>query len=571
MAAVLGISAYYHDSAAALVVDGRVVAAMQEERFSRIKNDASLPLEAARACLRVAGLPAGALDAVVYYENPFAKLGRVLRWLLRTFPRSYRQFPRAITEQIGAKLWVLDQLAEALGLPRSRIHGSDHHLCHAASAFFLGPFQEAAVLTVDGVGEDATTTIFRGEGESLTPLGHISFPHSLGLLYGALTAYLGFEVNEGEYKVMGLAAFGQPRHREAFASLLTTHEDGSFELGLPYFDYGASAEVGFSRRMEELLGPRRPVGRPWDLEKDPDDRRYADVAATLQSVTEDALLGLAREARRRTGAQALCLAGGVALNAVANARLLREAGFARISVHPAAGDAGGALGAAVLGALARGDPRPAPLASAALGEEIDTASAWETALALGLRPVRVSDPAMEVASRLARGQIVAICQGRFEWGPRALGQRSLLALPHDPALRERLNRVIKQREPFRPFAPAIMASRAAAYFDEAPSDMTAFMTTVCPVKHEARERLAAVAHVDGTARLQTVTRTSAPFLADVLAEVEKMTETPVVLNTSLNGPGEPIVGSANDALGFFVARPVDAMLIGDVLLERAPA
>jgi carbamoyltransferase len=567
-AAVLGISAYYHDSAAALVIDGRVIAAMQEERFSRIKNDAALPIKAARACLRAGGIDAGALDAVVYYENPFAKLERVLVWLLRTFPRSVGQFPRALADQLGSKLWVLDRVSEELGIDRAKVSCTDHHRCHAASAFLLGPFEKAAVLTVDGVGEDATTTIWKGEGSTLTSLGSIGFPHSLGLLYGALTAYLGFEVNEGEYKVMGLAAFGQARYREKFASLVALNEDGSFQLALPYFAYDTASDVGFSSKMETLLGPRRPVGRAWDLEGNASDRHYADVAATLQAVTEDALLGLARAAKKRTGADALCLAGGVALNAVANARLLREAGFARVAVHPAAGDAGGALGAAILGSIERGDPRPVPLACAALGEEVDVTVADATARALGLSPKRVSDPARAIAEHLERGHIVAVCEGRFEWGPRALGQRSLLALPNDPAVRDRLNRVIKRREPFRPFAPAVLEDRAAELFEEAPNDMTPFMTTVCPVREDARAKLAAVTHVDFTARLQTVSASSAPFLADVLAAVTKMTHTPVVLNTSLNGPGEPIVASATDALGFFTSHPVDVMVIGDLVLER---
>ncbi len=568
MVAVLGISAHYHDAAAALVVDGVVVAAIQEERLSRIKNDAALPIHAARACLRRAGLAPGDLDAVVFYENPFAKLERVLMWLLRSFPRSYRQFPRAIADQLGSKLWVLDHLSEQLGVDRVKVEHADHHRCHAASAFFLSPFENAAVLTIDGVGESATTTMWRGEGRSLTHLGDIGFPHSIGLLYGALTAYLGFEVNDGEYKVMGLAAYGEPRYREKFASLFTLHADASFELSLPYFAYDTGSNVGFSPRLEELLGPRRVASKPWDLENDSTDRHYADVAATLQAITEDAVLALAREVKRRTSADALCLAGGVALNAVANARLLREAGFERIVVHPAAGDAGGALGAAILGALDRGAPRPTPLVTAALGDEIDVAIADSTARALGLVPERVSDPAATVAGLLERGKIVAVCEGRFEWGPRALGQRSLLALPADPAVRERLNRVIKRREPFRPFAPAVAADRAGDYFDESPNDMTPFMTTVCPVRSEAREGLRAVTHVDGTARVQTVTEASAPFLASVLAEVGKRTERPVVLNTSLNGPGEPIVGNATDALAFFTAHPADAMLIGDLLIER---
>ncbi len=568
MVAVLGISAHYHDAAAALVVDGEVIAAMQEERFTRIKNDAALPMHAARACLARGGIAAGDLDAVVYYENPFAKLERVLLWLLRSFPRSYRSFPRAIADQLGSKLWVLDHLAEQLGVDRKKVEHAEHHRCHAASAFFLSPFATAAVLTVDGVGESASTTLWKGDGRTLTRLGELAFPHSLGLLYGALTAYLGFEVNDGEYKVMGLAAYGTARYHDEFAKLFTLHADASFELALPYFAYDTGSDVGFSPLLEGLLGPRRPNGKAWDLDNDAGDRHYADVAATLQAVTESALLALAKDARARTGADALCLAGGVALNAVANARLLRESGFARIVVHPAAGDAGGALGAAVLGALERGAPRPAPLASAALGDEIDLEVADSTARALGLTPRRVTDPARATAELLERSAIVAICQGRFEWGPRALGQRSLLALPADPAVRERLNRVIKRREPFRPFAPAVPAELASRWFDDAPSDLTTFMTTVCPVRNDAREALRAVTHIDGTARVQTVSTTSAPFLDAVLAEVGRRAPTSVVLNTSLNGPGEPIVRSATDALAFFTSHPVDAMLIGDLLLER---
>ena len=566
MAAVLGISGYYHDAAAALVVDGRVVAAMQEERFSRIKNDAGLPRRAAQACLAAGGLAAADLDQVVFYEQPFAKLERVLMSLLRTFPRSLRQFPRALAAQLGQKIWVLDQIAEMLDVPRDRVTATEHHRAHAASAFFVSPFARAAVLTVDGVGEATSTALWRGDGDRLDCVGRIEFPHSLGLLYAGLTAYLGFEVNEGEYKVMGLAAFGAPRFRDEFARLVQLHGDGSFELALDYFGHLADAELGFGPRLEALLGPRRPPGKPWDLEHSAEDRRYADIAATLQAVTEDALLALAREAGRRTGADALCLAGGVALNAVANARLRREAGFARVFVQPAAGDAGAALGAALLGALGRGDPRPAPLASAALGTAISAAEAQALAEQLGLRWRRLDDVPAEVATRIAAGQLVAFCQGRFEWGPRALGQRSLLAAPSSPATRDRINRVVKRREPFRPFAPAVLADRAGELFADAPSDLTPFMTTVCPVRAERAAALGAVTHVDGTARVQTVAAGGA--LHAVLDAVGDATGVPVVLNTSLNGPGEPIVAAATEAVAFLVAHPIDALIVEDLLLTR---
>jgi carbamoyltransferase len=571
MSAILGISCDYHDAAAALVVDGVIVAAMQEERFSRRKNDPSLPLQAARAGLARGGLLPGDLDRVVFYEDTFAKLERVLASQARSFPRSLRQFPRAVSAQLGHKLWVLDRLAEALGVPRKKVGHVEHHRAHAASAFFTSPYPEAAVLTVDGVGEEASTVLWHGKDRELRALGSVAFPHSLGLLYAGLTAYLGFAVNEGEYKVMGLAAHGKPTRDEDFARLLMPGEQGAFSLGLPYFASMADAELGFGPALERLLGPRRPPGRPGDLAGSAEDRGYADIAASLQACTERALLALSTELRRRLPeVGALALAGGVALNCVAVARLARDSGFARLYVPPAAGDAGAALGAAILGALEAGDPRPAPLVTAALGEAISAADASDLAGALGLEVRRLSDPAAEVARRLGEGQLLGFCQGRFELGPRALGQRSLLAAPQEVATRERINRVIKQREPFRPLAPAVLASQAARYFAGTPSDLTPFMTTVCPVRADAPAPLGAVRHVDGSARVQTVTAASAPGLAAVLLAFERIGQPPVVVNTSLNGPGEPICGDATDALTFFLGHGLDALVIEDCLITAPP-
>jgi carbamoyltransferase len=570
MAAVLGISGEYHDAAAALVVDGAIVAAVQEERLSRIKNDARLPIHAALACLAHAGLTARDLDRVVFYEQPIDKLERVMVSTLRTFPRSLRQFPRAVAAQLGSKLWVVDRLAERLAVDRDKVVSTEHHRAHAASAFYTSPYPHAAVLTVDGVGEATSTALWHGDGRDLRELARLEYPHSLGLLYAGVTAYLGFEVNEGEYKVMGLAAYGQPRLRDEFAKLIQLHADGTFTLGLPYFAYLADAELGFGPAMEHLLGPRRPPHRPWDLDQAA-DRHCADIAATLQAVTEDALLGLAREVRRRTAAPALCLAGGVALNAVANARLAREAGFDRVFVHPAAGDAGGALGAAILGALALGDPRPAPLTTAALGLPIDVGATAMLASELGLTVRALPDVARDVARLIAGGKILAFCQGRFEWGPRALGQRSILANPADPASRERLNRAIKRREPFRPFAPAVLADRADAYFADAGGDLAPYMTTVCAIREPHRERLAAVRHVDGSARVQTVTTASAPAHADVLHALDREIGMPIALNTSLNGAGEPIIGDGTDALGFLLGHPIDGLVVGDLMITRGAA
>lgn len=564
MSATLGISANYHDAAAALVVDGALVAAMQEERFSRIKNDPSLPLSAARACLALAKLDPKDLTRVVFYENPYRKLERVLTMSLRTFPRSLSQFPRAIASQLSGKLQVLDELSSRLGVSRDRVTHREHHESHAASAFFLSPFERAAVLTVDAVGEETTTALWLGEGRSLTALERIAFPHSLGLLYSALTAWCGFEVNEGEYKVMGLAAFGQPRFREEFTKLITLAPDGSFSLGLDFFDSHTNTEVGFSPKLEALLGPRRSPGQPWDLASEA-DRRVADVACTLQTVLEEALLGLARRAKERTGADALCLAGGVGLNAVANARLARESGFRDFFVQPAAGDAGAALGAAILGALDSGDARPAPLESLSLGLPVSSDDARTIAKNLGLVVTPLSGPD-DVAGLLAKGEILAFAEGRFEFGPRALGNRSLLALPTPIAVKERLNRVIKRREPFRPFAPAVLEAEAPKFFEPFATRLAPFMVTVAGVKSEMRPSLEAITHVDGTARVQTV-KTNSRFGA-IIDAAGRRTGTPVVLNTSLNGKGDPIVGSVADAFAFFLGHSADALVVDDVLIRK---
>ncbi|MBW8743495.1 MAG: carbamoyl transferase [Sphingomonas sp.] len=568
MSAVLGISAYYHDSAAALIVDGEVIAAVQEERLSRRKNDPGMPQRAAEACLRQARLEAQDLDRIVFYENPFGRLERVVLSSLRAFPRSWRHFPAALQSQIGSKIWVLDGIAGALGVPRGKITTVGHHESHAASAFFPSPFEEAAILTVDGMGEDESTAIWHGADTDLRCLASIPYPHSIGLLYAAITAFLGFEVNEGEYKVMGLAAFGKPSFQNEFRTLLQLQADGAFELNTQYFAFHTDINIAFSPRLERLLGPPRQRGKAWDLTGDETDQRYADIAASLQWITEEALLGLAREARRRTGSANLCLAGGVALNCVANARLLRESGFSRIFVQPAAGDAGGALGAAMLGAIELDRERPARMTSAALGVPICNDAARALCGSLGLHWRYPGDILDEAADLVLRGKIGAFVRGRFEWGPRALGQRSIIASPADPGMRDRINQVVKKREPFRPFAPAVLSDRAADWFAEHDNDMTPFMTTTARVVERQAGDIGAVRHVDGTARVQTVTAQASSDFCGLLERMERNGAPPIVLNTSLNGAGEPIIGDEADALGFFMSHPVDFMVLGDILLEK---
>ncbi len=565
MAAVLGISAHYHDAAAAIVVGGEVIAAAHEERFSRVLGDPSLPLRAARFCLGRAGLGPGDLDAVVFYELPFAKLERLLVGSLRAFPRGAGGFVRALRSQLSEKIWVLDDLAERLDVPRSRVFAVSHHDSHAASAFFPSPYEDAAVLTVDGAGEHTTTAIWRGRGRELEPWWSQDLPHSLGLFYAAITAFCGFEVNRGEQKTMGLAAFGAPRFEAELRRVLRISGDGSFELDPRFVDVTGDRDEAFCPALVGLLGPPRPYGAPWRLEGP--DGRFADVAASAQALLEEAMLGLARRARSETGSSNLCLAGGVALNCVANARIAREAGFDGVFVQPAAGDAGGALGAAILGALSLGDPRPAPMRSAALGQPIDAGAGRALAQALGLRvsaPPRIAD---EIGRRLAEGEVIASAAGRCELGPRALGQRSLLAPAHDRRFRETINRTIKGREPFRPFAPS-MASEGAVLL-QSEREMTRFMTTVCPIAPSDADELEATLHVDGTARLHAVDADGAPELSDVLAAYTGACGRKAVLHTSLNAAGEPIVGSAEDAVLFFASHPgVDVLRIEDLLIER---
>ncbi|MFT5358828.1 MAG: carbamoyltransferase [Polyangiales bacterium] len=566
MAVVLGISAYYHDAAAALVVDGHILAAQQEERLSRIKNDSSLPRGAIDACLALGGIKRGELDRVVFYENPYRKLERVLVGSLSAFPRGARFFRRALRSQLGEKLWVLDALSDYCEVDRKSVHFVDHHESHAASALWCAPFDDAVALTVDGVGEEETTAIWtmaEGRPKRVASLGH---PHSLGLFYAAITAYLGFRVNEGEFKVMGLAAFGEPRFAAEMAALLKPMEAGSFALNARAFGDHLDVDKAFGPEFIRRLGKPRDPGREWNLD-DTEDKRFADVAASAQLALEEAMLRLARQAQERSGARHLALAGGVALNCRANARLLAETEFERVFVQPAAGDAGGALGAALLGASDEGDDVSGAWRAfvPGLGVAADPSKAMQVARHLGLQAERVADPHAECAERLHAGEIVAWVSGRAEWGPRALGHRSLLTRADDPALRDTLNRRIKGREAFRPFAPVMLEAAAGPLVDGAPNDMTPSMTTTCNVVD--RRALAACTHIDGTARVQTV---GAGGALEGLLNAASKRGMPALLNTSLNAAGEPLVAHVTDALDFFMRRKPDALFVEDVLITREP-
>ena len=574
---VLGISAHYHDSAAALLVDGEPVCAVQEERLSRRKNDAAFPLSAIEWCLEQARLEPDQLDAVVFYEKPMLKFERILTMALRGFPRTWGSFPRAMQNALGGKLWVKGIIRSQLGVRTDRILFCEHHQSHAAAAFLTAPTKSAAILTADGVGEWATLTLGRGEvdedGRTRIQLSReVRFPHSLGMLYSTFTAYLGFPVNEGEYKVMGLAAYGKPTYEELLKRIARRTPDGGVALDLSWFDFHHSARHSYSRKLVAELGPPREPWDPIDLQS-ADGRRYADVAASVQRVLEEILVDLARRLQRETGLQDLCLGGGVALNGVANARILRESGFRNVYVPSAPGDAGCALGAALYADRIHFARPHRPVADHPYwGPVADAGELTRVAGEDGFQPSRLPEAELirRVADELAQGRIVGWMQGACELGPRALGNRSILAAPHQRAMRDRLNRSIKYREEFRPFAPAVPLEHADRYF-ELPTGgarLARFMSGVFPVRPEWREKLAAVTHVDGTARLQTVDRAMAPAFHALLEAYGARTGIPVLLNTSFNLAGEPIVNRAIEGYSTFRRSGIDLLVAGDSLVVK---
>ncbi len=578
---ILGISAHYHDSAAALVVDGVPVGAVQEERLSRRKNDAGFPTSAIDWCLTHANLEPSDLDAVVFYERSMLKFERILTTALRAFPRSWRSFPQAIKNTLGEKVWVRGIISSHLGVARSKILFTDHHASHAAAAFFTAPTRKAALLTADGVGEWATLTVGRGErradGTSDIALGReVRFPHSLGMLYSTFTAYLGFKVNEDEYKVMGLAAYGRPTMIDAVRKVVRRLPDGGFALAPEYFDFHTSAERSYSSRFVDLFGPPRHPYDPIDLES-ADGRRYADCAATVQSVVEDILVDIAARLHRETGLDDLCFGGGVALNGLANARILREAGFDRVFVPAAPGDAGCALGAALYAdrVYFHNRDRDAP-DHPFWGPAVDARQLARVAREDGHEVDQLDDPTLfaRIANDLADGRIVGWMDGAAEFGPRALGHRSLLSAAHSTGTRDRLNRDIKRRESFRPFAPVVTSEAADRFFDLPPGGarLGRYMSGIFPVRTEWRSPLAAVTHVDGSARVQVLDREMAPRLYALLEAYGRRTGIPVLLNTSFNVAGEPIVTTALEGYTTFRRCAIDALVAGaTVVNKRAPA
>jgi len=577
---ILGISAHYHDSAAALLIDGVPVCAVQEERLSRHKNDASFPAGAIEFCLSHAHLEPAELDAVVFYERPMLKFERILTCALRAFPRSWRSFPQAIKNSLGEKVWARGIIASHLGVPREKIYFTSHHAAHAAAAFFTAPTRRAAILTADGVGEWATLTAGHGEREdegrsAITLRREIRYPHSLGMLYSTFTAYLGFAVNEDEYKVMGLAAYGQPSMVDAVRKLIRRTPDGAFALSPEYFEYHTTAARSYSSKFVDLFGPPRSSFDPIDVETS-EGRRFADCAASVQHVLEETLVDMTRALQRETGLRDLCLAGGVALNGVANARMLAESGFERVFVPPAPGDAGCALGAALYAdRIYFGNPHRDVPDHPFWGPAVDPRELERAGREDGQIVDEIVDAELfeRVAAELASGLIVGWMDGAAEFGPRALGHRSLLAAPHSSAMRDRLNRDIKFREEFRPFAPVTTVEAADRYFDLPPGGLrlARFMSGVFPVRPEWRSQLAAVTHVDGSARLQAVDREMAPRLHALIEAYGRRTGIPVLLNTSFNIAGEPIVNRALEGYSTFRRCGIDLLVAGSTTVTKRPS
>lgn len=588
---ILGISAFYHDSAAALVRDGKIIAAAQEERFTRKKHDAGFPFHAVRYCLAEGGVNPDGLDAVAFYDKPITKFARILETYFGVAPLGIQSFMMAVPLWLKQKLWIpmeIEIAMEKAGIKTPpQIYFPEHHESHAASAFFPSPFRRAAVLTIDGVGEWGTSSLAHGQDNRLELLHEMRFPHSLGLLYSAFTYFTGFKVNSGEYKLMGLAPYGEPKYVQTILdNLVDLREDGSFRLNLKYFGYLDGLTMTNDAFSKLFDGPPRKAEA--DI-----TRREMDLARSIQVVTEEIVLKMARHLHEITGEKNLCMAGGVALNCVANGRLLREGPFKEVWIQPAAGDAGGALGAALMvWHVVKNQPREADdihdmMSGSYLGPSFsdEDIEAYLNAKGYKARKLAPAERATEIARLIDEGKVIGLVQGRMEFGPRALGNRSIIGDARSPKMQSIMNLKIKYRESFRPFAPACLAERVNDFFDlNKPSP---YMLLVAPVQarrcrpvttnrsrtlrewvNEERSDVPAITHVDNSARVQTVSRETNPEFYDIIREFEKRTGQGIVINTSFNVRGEPIVCTPADAYRCFMRTEMDCLVLGSFLLDK---
>lgn len=558
---ILGIACHYHDASAALLKDGRLVAASEEERFTRVKHDNSFPSKAIEFCLSYAGMGWNDISYVAFYENPIAKFDRIVQTFVETWPSGFVSFWKAIPSWLGEKLSIEKEIRK-LGY-KGKIVYCDHHMSHAASAFFVSPFERAAIMTIDGVGEWTTASLKIGEGNRITPLKEIVFPHSLGLLYSTITAYLGFQVNNDEYKMMGLSAYGKPEYYDAFKKIIDVKDDGSFRLDMKYFDYRSKSRM-WSRELERLLGePRRP-GEEFA-------QRHKDIAASVQKITEEIYFKIANHLYELTKLGSLCIAGGVGLNCVANGKLYTQTPFKRVFVQPNAGDGGGSLGAAYfVWNQMLNNPRSFEMRHAYYGSEFgnDYIKAFLDGLGAKYEYMEDAELVKRVAALLADNKVVGWFRGRLEWGPRALGSRSILANPAPKWMKERVNE-IKMREQFRPFAGSVMQERVQECF-ETPEEnhYSPFMVFAFRVKDDRRDSVVAITHEDGTCRIQTVNKDDNGIYYDVISEFHRLTGTPVVLNTSFNLKKEPIVRTPEQAYDDFAKTGMDCLVLGNYFLAK---
>jgi len=589
---ILGISCYYHDSAAALLVDGMVIAAAEEERFSRKKHDSGFPAQAIDFCLRSAGITPQDLDYVAFYEKPLLKFERILMTHLAAFPRSWRVFGEAMIAWLGDKMWVKSHIQEQLDIPADKILFVDHHMSHAASAFFASPFTEAAILTIDGVGEWTTAAKAKaagywddGEENQLVLMEEQRFPHSLGLLYSAFTAFLGFRVNNGEYKVMGMSPYGDPNHVDKVEKVFKVFDDGSIWTNMDYFSYHYSHTETFNQKFIDLFGQPRVHSDDFftaktNPELNPNDTQvkqnqyYADIAASIQHVTEETLLKMLNMLHKETGLENVCMAGGVALNSKANGRLLRESPFKQIFIQPAAGDSGGALGAALfVEHILLKKPRRFVQEHCYWGAEYNEDDIEEAVRASGF-PYEIEYDETKLTEKtvddILAGKVISWFQGRFEWGPRALGNRSIIADPRDANMKDIVNTKIKFREPFRPFAPVIIEEAVEEYFELESAKtnyLSRFMLTVALFKEGPGRNVPAVNHL-GTGRLQSIRREWNPRYYDLVNNFGQATGVPVLINTSFNLRGEPIVNTPANAIKTFGNSGIDTLVLENYIVRK---
>jgi carbamoyltransferase len=589
MVYIFGLSAFYHDSAACLVHDGEIIAAAQEERFTRKKHDESFPKNAVEFCLDFAGIKSTDLDHVAFYDKPLLTFERLLETYIDYAPRGFRSFIKAMPVWLTDKLWTRESIARQTGF-EGKVLFTEHHESHAASAFYPSPFESAAILTMDGVGEWATSSLGVGRGKDIDLIKELRFPHSIGLLYSAFTYFTGFKVNSGEYKLMGLAPYGEPVYVDKILDrLVDVRDDGSLRLDMSYFDFASGLRMT-NRKFADLFGG------PARTSESEITQREMDLARSVQEVTEMVMLRMANHAYQETGEKNLCLAGGVALNCVGNGRILRETPFENIWIQPAAGDAGGAVGAALsVWHQYLGNEREArtgdsdDMQGAYLGSAFDSVEIRKLLQGVGaaFEELKLTDMIDVVAREMADGKVVGWFQGRMEFGPRALGNRSILGDPHSPAMQRQMNLKIKYRESFRPFAPAVMRERASEYFD-IDSD-SPYMLLVAPVGEKVRvetngvgdgvyglekldvrrSTLPAITHVDLSARVQTVTRDDNPRFYDLIRRFGEITGDPVVINTSFNVRGEPIVCTPLDAFNCFIRTEMDVLAIGNFVVHKS--